>query len=308
MEFPLCPVTKEPAIRLVQWVSTGLLKNLWRIEFGVDAGPSFGSIERFGLWESPTGLYFFDPFIEGDQKFYRDFYKRMEWLGVFPQTTRRSEFLAAAKAIEPGARVLDIGCRSAEFHHLIPQAHYVGLDPNFTCVEPGVDIRAERIETHLLAASGSYDAVCAFQVLEHLDAPAIFLQNMVAAAKPGGQIFIGVPHVPSAMSRIPNFLVNAPPHHLTWWTKDALQKLAWNAGAEVESVEAMPWSKVDSIIYWIEYFSLTKCTDVYFGGLWSWHAANAIALILGYIANTVRKPPATIGEGAGLLLVARRPL
>ena len=34
---PLCPVTGKPAVRLVQWVVSRLLVDLWRIAFGVDA-------------------------------------------------------------------------------------------------------------------------------------------------------------------------------------------------------------------------------------------------------------------------------
>ncbi len=41
MSIPLCPVTGEPATRLVQWVSGSLLTDLWRYEFGVDVRPSF---------------------------------------------------------------------------------------------------------------------------------------------------------------------------------------------------------------------------------------------------------------------------
>jgi hypothetical protein len=52
---PLCPVTGEPAVRRVQWVTTRLLIDLWRVAFAVDARASFAGIERFGLWESPTG-------------------------------------------------------------------------------------------------------------------------------------------------------------------------------------------------------------------------------------------------------------
>ena len=64
---PPCPVTGRPAIRRVQWVTTRLLTDLWRIAFGVDVRPLFAGLNRFGLWESPTGLYFFDPPREGDQ-------------------------------------------------------------------------------------------------------------------------------------------------------------------------------------------------------------------------------------------------
>lgn len=308
MDIPLCPVTKEPAVRLVQWVTARLLKDLWRIEFGVDAGPSFGSTERFGLWESPIGLYFFDPMIEGDHEFYLKFYRRLEKLNVYPETNRSAEFAIAAEAIGPGAKVLDIGCRSGEFHHLLKNATYTGLDPNFSSPGSGLDIRAETIEEHNLIHAGSYDAVCAFQVLEHLTKPLAFFQSIVAAAKPQGLIFVGVPQLPSAITRVPNFLLNAPPHHLTWWTKDALKTLAVKAGAEVVSVEETPWNKVDSLLLWIEYFSIVKCKDQYFKGAWSWHASTAISLLLGWLVHKFARPPGLGKKGAGLLLIARRPL
>jgi hypothetical protein len=42
---PLCPVTGQPAIRQVQWVSTRLLIDLWRIVFGTDARDSLAGID-----------------------------------------------------------------------------------------------------------------------------------------------------------------------------------------------------------------------------------------------------------------------
>ena len=55
-------------------MTSRLLVDLWRIAFGVDARGSFAGVERFGLWESPTGLYFFDPPREGNHEFYSDLY------------------------------------------------------------------------------------------------------------------------------------------------------------------------------------------------------------------------------------------
>jgi SAM-dependent methyltransferase len=308
MDIPLCPITQEPAIRHVQWVTARLLKDLWRIEFGVDAGPSFGSTERFGLWESPIGLYFFDPMVEGDQEFYLKFYRSLEKLNVYPESICRAEFTIAAEAIRPGAKVLDIGCHSGEFYHFLHDATYTGLDPNFRSSKSGLDIRAETVEEHNLVHAGTYDAVCAFQVLEHLTKPLAFFQSIIAAAKPNGLIFVCVPQLPSAITRVPNFVLNAPPHHLTWWTKEALRTLAEKAGAEVRSIEETPWSKVDSLILWIEYFSIVKCKDRFFKGDWSWHASTAISFLLGWLVHKFARPPDMGEKGAGLLLIAKRPL
>ncbi|WOJ90882.1 methyltransferase domain-containing protein [Methylocapsa polymorpha] len=306
METPLCPVTGQPAVRRVQWVTTRLLTDLWRIEFGVDARSSFAGLDRFGLWESPVGLYFFEPRVEGDQAFYQSYYRRLKTYRVSVLEAPRAEFETAARMVEPGARVLDVSCGAALFQKYVPYARYTGIDPHFTSDDANIDVRRETLSDHLATHSGAYDVVCAFQVIEHLASPRPFFERMVAAAKPGGLVVVGVPHVPSAATRIPNFLLNAPPHHLTWWTRAALAALARDAGLSIESIAPMPWTEFDSLIYWIERCSPVKCGDKHFLGDWSWHAASAVGLLLGRVVHAVRRPPKVMGEGAGLLLIARR--
>jgi hypothetical protein len=137
--------------------------------------------------------------------------------------------------------------------------------------------------------------------------PKALLADIVRATKPGGLIFIGVPHVPSALTRIPNFLISALPHHLTWWSRDALAELARSAGAIVESIERVPWGSGDSPIYWIERCSPIKCSDVHYRGGLKWHAAAMIGHVLGSIAfRLFGVPTKSVDEGAGLLMIARK--
>src|SRR5262249_29690006 len=236
MSSPACPITGEPAIRLVQWVNPGFLISLWRIVFKVDVRSSFGHQERIGLWESPTSLYFFDPPLEGDYAFYRNFYQFLLERKLWSEHAIRHEFELAASRIRPNDRVLDVGCGFASFRRVIPQATYVGLDPNFAGHVDGADVTNQALGDHLATHSGTDDAVCACEVLEHLKSPVPMFADMIRAARPGGLVIVGVPHIPSALTRIPNFLLNAPPHHLTWWTEAALQALARRTGATVESI------------------------------------------------------------------------
>ncbi len=169
--------------------------------------------------------------------------------------------------------------------------------------------RAPRsLAEHLPDNAAAYDAVCAFQVIEHVERPAELFAEMAAAAKPGGLVIIGVPHTPSAIVRIPNFLLNAPPHHLTWWSEAALSALAERQGLAVETIQHVPWSNVDSLVYWIERCSPLRCRDIYFKAAWSWHASALTGLALGYMMDKLFGPPKhTKDEGSGLLLVARKP-
>lgn len=304
---PACPITGLPAVRHIQWVPALLLIRLWRIEFKTDPRPSFDGVDRFGLWESPTGLYFFDPPVEGDDAFYEAFYSRLRALGLYSKQTARPEFVMAARHVKPGARVLDIGCGLANFRTCVPQATYTGLDPHVAEGEADGSVCSETLAQHLVNHTGAYDAVCAFQVLEHVKAPVSLFAEMVQAVKPGGLIMVGVPHVPSAMTRIPNFLMNAPPHHLTWWTKSALIHLAKDVNVVIDSIENVPWGKHDALIYWIEHCTPFKSASHHYSEAWSWHASAAAGLASGAVAHWIRGVPSTDDEGSGLLLVARRP-
>jgi SAM-dependent methyltransferase len=283
-----------------------MLRDLWRITFKTDAQEAFSGVDLFGLWESPTGLYFFDPPREGNRAFYDQFYTKLTSLGLYSQSFLRQEFAMAALSIPAGARVLDVGCGFANFRSCVPEADYTGLDPHMAGKSQSAAVRSQTLAEHLLENAGSYDAVCAFQVLEHVKAPANLFGEMVLAAKPGGLIFAAVPHVPSAATRIPNYLMNAPPHHLTWWTKSALAELATGAGAVIERIETVPWSSSDALIYWIERFTPIKCGAEHYRGNWAWHASAAFGLICGILANWAAGAPSHSGEGSGLLLTARR--
>lgn len=307
MTNPLCPVTGEPAARFVQWVDARFLAILWKIEMGANARPSFGGVERFGLWQSSTGLYFFEPRTEGDNEFYTAFYGRLRKGELWREEAGRTDFAMAARYVKPGDRVLDVGCGFAGFGPSVPHAAYTGLDPNFKGDTPGADIRDETLRQHLETHAGFYDVVCAFQLIEHLREPVVLFDDMVRAAKPGGLIILSTPFAPSALTRIPNFLINAPPHHLTWWTIDALKTLAANRGTIVQSVETTGWGEAEMVIYWIERYSFVRCRNEFFRHSISWHAAALVGFLAGWVAHAISKKRTVSDEGINLLLVARRP-
>ena len=244
--------------------------------------------------------------VEGDHEFYTGLYNRLSFMDTWWLDHTRHEFRLAARHINTGDRVLDMGCGSAAFRKAIPQASYLGLDPNFA-EGRGIDyIRNETLADHLVVHAGQYDVACAFQVLEHLEKPAATFADLVRAVRPGGLVIVGVPHVPSAATRIPNFLINAPPHHLTWWTRPALAALAERNGTSVVAIEQVPWGTQDAFVYWTARFSPIRCKDIYFKNRVSWHLSVLLGMIAARLMHSLRRVPKAKDEGASLLLVARK--
>lgn len=302
-------MTGRPARRLVQWVSAAFLAELWRRVFRVDARPSFGGVQRFGLWESPTGLYFFDPMREGDAGFYAALYGRLDRKHFASAERPRGEFRLAAEHVLADDRVLDVGCGFGAFRFAVPHASYTGLDPHFSGDPHAEWAHVATLGEHLVANAGAYDVCTAFQVLEHVEDPVGMLADMARAVRPGGRVIVGVPHVPAAHTRIPNYMISAPPHHLTWWTEAALLAAAERVGLTDSKVATAPWTELDGVVYWMARCSPVKCRERHYRHAWSWHASAAFAFACAWLLWKVRPLPSPRpdDEGASLLLVATKP-
>jgi SAM-dependent methyltransferase len=306
--IPPCPITGQAGSRLIQLIPSNLLIGLWKASFRVATGAQLVANRQFGLWESPCGLVFFDPMIAGNGDFYRNLYPAWTRDGPWsPAAAPRTDYGEAAALIRPGERVLDVGCGAGAFAACIPQASFIGLDDNYPVTGAAVDIRNESLAAHAAAHREGYDAVCAFHVLEHAADPAKFAQDLQRCLKPGGLLFISVPKYRSAINDIPNFVFNAPPHHLTWWNERALSALAGSTGLQVLSLAGLPLGAHHRLGHWMGRAAPKLTRDIYFKSSRWWHAALAWSFLAGLALSAVlgtprRAPPIE------LLLIARKPL
>jgi SAM-dependent methyltransferase len=71
----------------------------------------------------------------------------------------------------------------------------------------------------------TFDAVCAFQVLEHVHRPRELLGAMTKVLEPGGMLILSVPNRDSFLRHQYN-LLDMPPHHMTRWNGEALAYLS----------------------------------------------------------------------------------
>jgi 2-polyprenyl-3-methyl-5-hydroxy-6-metoxy-1,4-benzoquinol methylase len=315
--IPLCPITGLPAVRLIQPISSNLLNGLWRASFRVETDRQLGTGRTFGLWESGCGLVFFDPPIAGDSAFYRDLYARFGRDGPWAENSAtREDYARAAAMVRPGERVLDVGCGPASFAAHVPHASYVGLDDNYPAagdpaagipVAGAADIRNETLAAHAAANAGTYDVVCAFHVAEHVPQPATFAADLARCLRPGGALVLAVPKFPSAINDIPNFVFNAPPHHLTWWNEQALRALAQSAGLEVQSLEGLPLGAHHRLGHWMGRVVPALTGKQYFRHAKTWHGALFWSFAAGRLCAALLGTPRR-AKPVELLLIACKPL
>jgi SAM-dependent methyltransferase len=307
--LPPCPLTGKPALRRVHGVSTKTIEGIWRHGQGVDVTNLLAGHERLTLYESPTGLYFFEPRIVGDARFYNDYYRRWHvHEGLTLCSESRADYIRAAGHIPPGAQVIDIGCGPGVFRHHVAHARYTGLDP-YAAPDADPAIVRETLEAHAARRPGWYDAATAFHVIEHVPDPRRHAELMVSLLKPCGLLILAAPLHPSPLTEIPNLPINIPPHHLTWWNPQAFQALAGELSLTVVEAVALPPSPHQGMFYWLPRL-LFRRTDPapcerYVAHRWSWHLSVALAYQLARVAHRVKPMPAGV-RPIDAFLVARK--
>lgn len=223
-ESLLCPLCRSESGKILEIIKIRDLKKLYEKFLGNELSHIFKSHQSLLQVEcEKCGLIYFFPEIIGDEKFYqliseKDFYYPKE----------KAEFDHAYSFLAPDDMVLEIGCGSGNFGKKI--MNYQGLDINTaglkTAMDIGVNVKRQTIESHAVDNKGKYDTVCIFQTLEHVGNLRNFLTEALKCLKRGGKLIISVPSANSFLRYNTNHLLNLPPHHVTWWTDQALNSIA----------------------------------------------------------------------------------
>ena len=136
-------------------------------------------------------------------------------------------------AIGRGKRVLDLGCRSGALtKHFLEGNSVVGLDVDPAALQKaaalGVEPVQANVEEPLPLEDGSFDAVVAGELFEHLQFPDALVTEIHRVLRPGGALVGSVPNAFRVQSRL-RFLRGRPPEddptHLRMFSAGAMRAL-----------------------------------------------------------------------------------
>jgi SAM-dependent methyltransferase len=106
-----------------------------------------------------------------------------------------------------------------------------------------------------------YDALCSFQVLEHLPDPGKFLEVSCSILQPGGKLLLGVPNVDSFLRYQWN-LLDLPPHHMSRWSNRLLHRIPEFYPLRVVHVKTEPLAEYHVECYVGAYLSPTESSGL----------------------------------------------
>lgn len=144
------------------------------------------------------------------------------------------------KHLRKNVRLLEIGCSSGMFLYQIKKyvKEIVGIDydlesAKFASKKCKCQIFTDEIEKTVLEKK-SFDVICAFQTIEHVNNPRDFLSSIVQYLKPGGVIYLEAPNLSDALVHVYNLPYHHSfyfhPAHLWYFTNKSLKNLTQKAG------------------------------------------------------------------------------
>lgn len=155
----------------------------------------------------------------------------------------------------PNRRLLDFGCGAGGFLSKAQQ-----IADTVEGVEPELRVRehwAGRIRIHPTEAlaTGPYDLITAFHVIEHLPDPVAILKALSGKLSTGGRMVVEVPNSEDALLTLYD---SDAFQHFTYWSQhlflfnpDTLRRIAERAGLRVTALQQVQRYPLSNHLHWL---------------------------------------------------------
>ncbi len=125
------------------------------------------------------------------------------------------------KHLAAPSKVVDLGAGQGAFSRALGGLghHVVGVDSDpGNWKAPEIEVRNVDLDTEFASAvgEGSFDAVVAIEILEHVENPFSFARQSARILRPGGLLFLTTPNVEAVSSRL-IFLYTGRLKHFSAW-------------------------------------------------------------------------------------------
>lgn len=253
------PLTQKNTAYIVKEFAAQNIIEDWKNTFGIDISKEFQGCDKLQLYQcADTGLQFFLPnTVAGSEDMYAQLQK-FDWYYMYGKW----EHQIAIKDLKGCQNILEIGSGSGDFIRLAKESGLPvrGIELNEAAVaaatSKGLPVERLDLEEATKLYSGTFDAVCSFQVLEHVSNPKDFIEFSVRLLKPGGLLIYCVPNPESFLKYLDN-LLDMPPHHMTRWSRATFKSLELIFPIQLKKVRLEPLADYHHQIYISAY--ATRC-------------------------------------------------
>jgi len=237
------PVTGGPAHKCDEFRCADLIAR-YRNDWGLDVADHFQDMHRLSLYLcKDSGYRFFHPrSLAGEAAFYDRFWALENPTIHRPKGVIRDDWLFALDRLQPGEKVLDVGCAEGAFMgHAQELTDVEGIDENEEgcriARHDGLNATCSSITDYANSHPQDFDVVVASQVLEHVYDVAAFMTGLIGLVRQGGRIILSVPNNEPYYAGWAKYdPLNNPPHHIGLWNENALRKMANHFGLVVDEV------------------------------------------------------------------------
>jgi 2-polyprenyl-3-methyl-5-hydroxy-6-metoxy-1,4-benzoquinol methylase len=161
-----------------------------------------------------------------------EFYQALSGAGLGSYYSRETwEHQQALNDLKDYRSILEVGSGAGYFLERLKQQgkEVQGVELNAAAAafarQRQVPVEAASIENFASSHRERFEAVCLFQVIEHVAAPLDFLSHALTCLNSGGRLILSVPNMAGILGKMDPMVTNVPPHHVTHWTPEALRLL-----------------------------------------------------------------------------------